>query len=91
MVLLQPCKTTAAYEAIPERDLGLDLEAVEQRLHGAGWETLANAGVMLVIRRGADDASVFKSGKLLVKTRDATVARRIWADVSAHYGGPHGR
>jgi hypothetical protein len=91
MVLLQPCKTTAAYEAIPERDLGLDLETVERSLHGAGWRTLANAGVMLVIQRGPDDASVFRSGKLLVKTRDPVVAQRVWAEVSAHYGSAHGR
>lgn len=91
LVLLQPCKTTAAFEAIPDSDLRLDLEAVEQRLHAAGWRTLANAGVMLVIRRGTDDASVFKSGKLLIKTRDATVAQRVWTEISPHYGAMHGR
>lgn len=91
MVLLQPCKTTAAYEAIPERDLRLDLEAVERNLHASGWRTLANAGIMLVIQRGADDASVFQSGKLLIKTRDPAVAERVWGEISAQYRGPDGR
>jgi TATA-box binding protein (TBP) (component of TFIID and TFIIIB) len=85
MVLLRPCKTTAAYEAIPERELQLDLDRVEGALHARGWRTLANAGLMLVVQRGPDDASIFRSGKLLVKTRDADVARRVWEEIGPLY------
>lgn len=92
MVLLQPCRTTAAYEAIPEGDLGLDLGRFAEHAQRLGWEVLADAGVMLVVRRGPDDASVFRSGKLLIKTRDRTVAERVWTELSALYpGAPHGR
>lgn len=92
MVLLRPCRTTAAYEAIPERDLRLDLGALETVFHREGWRTLANAGVMLVMQRGTDDVSLFQSGKLLIKTRDAAVAQRVWRDVGPLYlGGEDGR
>lgn len=88
MVVLRPCKTTAAYEAVPERDLRLDLGALEPRFHEQGWVTLANAGVMLVLQRGPDDVSLFRSGKLLIKTRDASVAERVWRDVGPLYLPP---
>ena len=49
MVLIQPCKTTAAFEAIPERDLDLDLDRLEERLVAAGWRSVANARVLLIV------------------------------------------
>ncbi len=87
MVLLQPCKTTAAYEAIPERDLRLDMRELERRLHAAGWRTLADAGIMLVVQKENRDASVFQSGKLLIKTLDPAVAQRVWEELSTLYPG----
>lgn len=85
MVLIQPCSTTAAYEAIPERDLRLDMPRLRDQLEAHGWRTLADAGIMLVIQKGADDASIFRSGKILVKTRDPAVAQRVWNELNTLY------
>lgn len=85
MTVLRPCKTTAAYEAIPERDLGLDLDAVEERLAADGWRTVANAGVLLVMAR-EKEATVFPSGKVLIKTTERPVAERVWDAIRPHLG-----
>lgn len=91
MALLRPCKTSAAYEAIPERELRLDLAALEARLASHGWHTLASAGLLLVLRKGVDDATLFQSGKVLIKTTDRSVAERVWGELEPLVGGPaHG-
>lgn len=47
MVLIQPCRTTAALEAIPEADLDLDISALEPHLERDGWEPRVNAGIKI--------------------------------------------
>jgi len=86
LVLVRPCKTTAAYEALPEQELRLDLEQVRHRLTATGWIPVADAGVLLVMRKDVD-ATVFRSGKLLIKTLDQALAQRVWDEVSRAYDG----
>lgn len=73
--VLELCKNRAGYEAAPDRPLGLDLEDVKARTEAAGWETLAEAGIILVSRVGLVEVSIFESGKLLFKTRDNAAAQ----------------
>jgi hypothetical protein len=80
MVLLRPCKTTAAYEAIPERDRRLDLERLERDMAATGWSLVANARVMLIVKRDLE-VTVFQSGKVLIKTRDRPQAEATWSQV----------
>lgn len=86
MVVVKPCATAAAYEAVPERELRLDMPAVQKRLNAGGWRTLADAGVMIVVQKEATSASIFRSGKLMVKTQDAAHAERVWQEISPLYG-----
>lgn len=80
MVLIRPCKTSAAYEAIPERDLHVDLPALEDRLRELGWTSVANAGIMLVVRKRLE-ATIFQSGKLLIKTQAQPEAEEVWREL----------
>lgn len=80
MVLLRPCRTSAAYEAIPESDLELDIPRLEARLMELGWAPLANAGIMLVVRKNVE-ATIFQSGKLLIKTRERDRAEQVWNEL----------
>lgn len=91
MVLIQPCKTTAAYEAIPERDLGLDLGRLEGDLVARGWQPVANAGILLVVRKRLE-TSIFQSGKLLIKTRNRVEAEAVWSELAPSLeAATHGR
>lgn len=85
MSILRPCKTSAAFEAIPEDDLGLDLDAVESRLVDDGWRTVANARVLLVVAKDLE-ATVFPSGKVLIKTTERPEAERVWGAIRGHLG-----
>lgn len=73
--MLELCKNRAGYEAVPKAKLRLDLRALEPELKDAGFEPLANAGIILVLRWEGVELSVFESGKLLFKTRNLDDAR----------------
>lgn len=73
--VLELCKNRAGYEAIPRERVKWDLRALEGTLKEAGFEPLANAGILLVVKWEQVEVSVFESGKLLFKTRDADQAR----------------
>lgn len=85
MPILRPCKNTAAFEVIPDRgDLKLDVSALQPKLEAEGWHTVANAVVMLIVRRafagaeGEVELSIYRSGKLLIKTRQPEVAKAVY-------------
>ncbi|HVM44921.1 MAG TPA: hypothetical protein VM582_03205 [Candidatus Thermoplasmatota archaeon] len=73
--VLELCKNRAGYEAIPRGKLKLDLRKLEGELQEAGFEPLANAGILLVVRWEDVELSVFESGKLLFKTRELDKAK----------------
>ena len=73
--VLELCKNRAGYEAVPRQKLKLDLRKLEGELKECGFEPLANAGILLVVRWEDVELSVFESGKLLFKTRDEGDAR----------------
>lgn len=73
--VLELCKNRAGYEAIPQSKLKLRLYELERELKEAGFEPLANAGILLVVRWEDVELSVFESGKLLFKTQDQGKAR----------------
>lgn len=72
--VLALCRNRAGYEAAPRTPLALDLSDVEKRLAAAGHAVLGNAGILLAARIAGVEASVFESGKVLFKTRDAAKA-----------------
>lgn len=80
MVLIQPCRTTAALEAIPEADLDLDINALEPQLERDGWEPRVNAGIMLIVRK-QHEATIFRNGRILIKTQDRRVAESVWTEL----------
>lgn len=73
--VLEPCKTRAGFEAIPEKKLSWNLNDAERRLVTAGIPTVVNAGVILVVDAGCE-VSLFESGKLLFKTADKRLAEK---------------
>jgi len=70
--LLKPCKTTAAFEAIPRERLSLDLYRCEEIL-GAVCTIVANAGVLLVVSDRCE-VSIHRNGRLVLKTESREVA-----------------
>lgn len=84
--VLELCKNRAGYEAVPRKRLKLDLRDVERTLTDAGFEPLANAGILLVVRWEHVELSVFESGKLLFKTREVDDARVAMAALKAGMG-----
>lgn len=61
---VRPCRFDA-YEAVPRTAVDLDLMECERALKAAGYSVVSNAGVMLVVRKGAE-VTVYPHGRLLI-------------------------
>lgn len=66
------CSGKGSYEAIPIRKLKLDLEALKAEFESDGKEVL-DARVMLIVS-GNPEVTVMRDGRLLIKSRDESVA-----------------
>lgn len=81
MPLLRPCKNTASFEALPDNGrLQVNLDALERALVDDGWTLVVNAAVMLIVRRDIE-VSIYRSGKMLLKTRDPEVALQAFREL----------
>ncbi len=72
--ILKPCKSTAAYEAIPKRKMNLKLDTLKKDLNSAGFKEVCDAKVMIIVEKGTE-ISIYPSGKLLIKTDQEQLAK----------------
>ena len=70
--LLKPCKTYAAFEAIPRERFGLDLDRCEEILRPV-CTIVAHAGVLLIVNDRCE-VSIHKDGRLILKTDSQDLA-----------------
>ncbi|MGA2918766.1 hypothetical protein [Methanoregula sp.] len=64
--LLKPCKTSAAFEAIPRERFSLDLDRCEEILRPV-CTIVAHAGVLLIVNDRCE-VSIHRDGRLILKT-----------------------
>ena len=65
--ILKVCSSKGAFEAIPKKNIKLDLDAVEMKLIQTGYRIICNAKVILIIEYQCE-VSIFSNGRLLLKT-----------------------
>lgn len=80
-VAVRPCRFEA-YEAVPRSRLTLDLDECEEKLRSSGYTVVSNAGVMLVVRKGAE-VTVYPHGRLLMhpakdKAEAESIAKAVY-------------
>ncbi len=82
---MRPCRFEA-FEAVPRNRVTLDLADCERRLASAGYETVSNAGVMLVVRKDVE-VTVYPHGRLLMHpAKDKADAERIARELYSALG-----
>ena len=64
--ILKPCKTSAAFEAIPRERFSLDLDRCEEILKKT-CTVITNAGVLLIVSDRCE-VSIHRDGRLILKT-----------------------
>ena len=79
--LMKPCRTATAFVSTLKKPARVDLGQAADRLRDAGWR-VNDVKVMLILG-GEPELTLYESGKILVKTDDATDAR---AAVDRVYG-----
>jgi hypothetical protein len=70
--VLKPCKTSAAFEAIPRERFSLDLDRSEEILTKV-CTIVTNAGILLIVNDRCE-VSIHKDGRLILKTDSQEVA-----------------
>ncbi len=73
---LRLCRGRAAFEAVPEPRLALDLPAARARLEAAGI-AVTDARVMLIFALEAE-ATLSRDGRILIKTSDPKTADAVF-------------
>ncbi|VVB52718.1 Uncharacterised protein [uncultured archaeon] len=79
--LLKPCKTSAAYEAVPKNQhLRLNLTEAAEKLKREGYLLTAETPVLFIAEKEFP-VTVFPHGKLLIKNATEEGAQRLADDV----------
>jgi ArsR family metal-binding transcriptional regulator len=81
--LLRPCKSTAAFEAIPRPELGkirLDLQNCLKSLGEVGYEEVCDANVLIILKKKIE-VTVYPSGKLILKTDLEYEAKEVMDEI----------
>ena len=73
MSILKPCKSSDAFEFIPERESRLDLKSIAKRFREV---KIATDIVAVVVYNGVD-VSIYPSGRMLIHTGDEKKAESI--------------
>ncbi len=74
--LLELCSGKAAWQVVPRGIERCDLDEVSERIEAAGWNcTMRNR--LCHTFSGEANLTLFPSGKLLVKSKDVELARRL--------------
>ena len=84
--VLRSCNSGQAFVARPDGPFDRDIRKMADRLGASGHEVLTDAGVLLVIRSpDGVEYSLFREGKVLVKTPDESVAWDVVRSVEAGF------
>ncbi|HKV90569.1 MAG TPA: hypothetical protein VJQ43_05160 [Thermoplasmata archaeon] len=80
------CASKGAFEAIPMPKLALDLRQARERLEAAGIP-VTDARVMLIASM-EQEVTLSRDGRVLIKSRDAAQAGRVFDRLRAVIGLP---
>ena len=83
---LKPCKSSAAFEMVPEKEVKIDLKEASETLVSCGFELVLNAKVILIVKKDFE-VSIYPSGKLIIKTDSKEVAENVANEVYGFIGG----
>ena len=74
----KPCNSRLAYEFVPSKSAELELSEVAKALHANGVFVEIETPALIMLKIGGKDVSLFRSGKIIVKsTNEQAVARAI--------------
>lgn len=81
--LLRPCKSTAAFEALPHQGkyhTQLDLTNCQKALEELGYQEVADAKVMIVMKKEIE-VTIYPSAKLILKTDSKDIAEQTMIEI----------
>ena len=81
MYIFKPCKTAASYEAIPKKQIKLDLDECEEKLKNWGYEVVCNAKVILIVKE-EHEVSIYPTGMMVIKSNKEDIERKEIGDIS---------
>ena len=62
MTIVRRCSTKGAFEAIPEKNMQLNLDRIKSK-----YQTIADLPILIIIRYENYDITCYKNGKLIIR------------------------
>lgn len=84
MTLLRPCSTSAGFTATPEPPRRTDMVRLKKAVVAAGYAIVVDARIILIVRKGGVESSLYDDGKVLLKTTDRAAAEAAYAELEPH-------
>lgn len=81
--LLRPCKSTAAFEAIPNAEnkiIILDLDECQSSLENIGYEEVCNVKVLIIMKKDIE-VTIYPNGKLILKSDSEDIAKNAMNEI----------
>jgi hypothetical protein len=81
--LLRPCKSTAAFEALPNQNsqkAEINLTDCQIALEGLGYEEVCDARILIIMKKEIE-VTIYPDGKLILKTDTKEIAERIMNEI----------
>ena len=81
--LLRPCKSTAAFEAIPASEgaqVQLDLIECQKVLETVGYTEVCDAKVLMIVKKEIE-VTIYPTGKLILKTDEEKIAKAAMDEI----------
>ena len=81
--LLRPCKSTAAFEALPTSDgtqVKLDLIECQKALETIGYSEVCDAKVLMIVEKDIE-VTLYPTGKLILKTDEEKIAKAVMEEI----------
>jgi ribonuclease HIII len=73
-MMVKPCSTKGAFNAIPETQMKIDFEEIKKIKE---LEMVTFTPYLVVVKIDGTELVIYPSGKLLIKTNDKKVAEKI--------------
>ncbi|MFH0815549.1 MAG: hypothetical protein V1934_01855 [Methanobacteriota archaeon] len=75
------CCSAEAYDAIPQALVKVDIGKALSSLKAKSWREVADAGIMCVVEKEGVEATLYSSGRILVKTVESAIAEKAAKDI----------
>lgn len=75
-MIVRRCSTKGAFEALPEKNIQLDLSKIKSK-----YQTIADLPILVIIKSNNYEITCYKNGKLIIRCEKKEEAEKIAEEI----------